>query len=142
MLKLCTYLGHPLTTTLFSSALPPSQPFGPKPFRLETMWFNDPTFPTIIQNSQNSHPYNITAAMQDFIDRVKTWNSNTFDNIFLRKKRLLARLNGIQKSICQNHSTFPVNLKKELLTGYHHILHLEEEFWALKSRIEWTLLED
>ena len=41
-----------------------------------------------------------------------------------------------------NKSTFLESLEKDLITEYQHILPLEEELWALKSCINWTLLGD
>ena len=78
--------------------------------------------------------------MEDFTHRVKSWNAKNFRNIFHRKKRLLAQFNDIQKSLYHNQSTFLECLEKDLETKYQHILWLKEEFWALKSRIEWMLL--
>ena len=105
------------------------QPLSARPFHLETMWFSNPLFPTIVQNSWNYHPYDIISAMDDFTHHVKVWNANSFGNIFhKKKKRTLARLNGIQKALCNNYNTFLKNLKNELLNEYQQILRLEEEF--------------
>lgn len=78
---------HPI---LLHTTLHITHSFKERPFRLETIWFNDPVFLTIIQNSWNNHFHNITRAMEEFTHRVKIWNSNSFRNIFHRKKRLLA----------------------------------------------------
>ena len=45
-------------------------------------------------------------------------------------------LNGIQKLLLNNKSTFLESLEKDLITEYQHILPLEEDFWALKSCIK------
>ena len=43
------------------------------------------------------------------------WNKNQFGNIFTRKKNLMSRLNGIQRSLALCPSEFLVNLEDELL---------------------------
>ena len=83
-----------------------SQPLGTRPFHLETMWFNDSSFPTIVQNSWNNHPYDIILAKNDFTHHVKVWNAKSFGNNFHKKKRTLARLNDIQKALCNNYNAF------------------------------------
>lgn len=107
---------------------PPRFMFGQHPFCLETIWFTDQSFPNLVDSSWQRHLDDISRALLDFTKHVKVWNQ-----IFHKKKRLLARLNGIQKALCHglNHSL--QTLEKKLLYDYHNILHLEEEFWALKS---------
>ena len=70
---------HPI---ILHTTLHTSQPLSTRPFHLETMWLNDPLFPTIVQNSWNNHPYDIILAKDDFTHRVKVWNANSFGNIF------------------------------------------------------------
>ncbi|XP_075636657.1 uncharacterized protein LOC142608883 [Castanea sativa] len=113
---------HPI---LLSTSPTTLHSFSPKPFRLETMWFTDPSFSSIIQNSWSTHSRDVILAMDDFTHRVKDWNSNSFGNIFHRKKRILARLSGVQKSLCFNHNPFLRNLEVELQAEYHQILTLE-----------------
>lgn len=54
---------HPI---LLHTPPPTMHNFGPKPFYLETMWFNDPFFHSVIHQSWSKHPKNIEAAMDDF----------------------------------------------------------------------------
>lgn len=76
-------------------------------------------------------------AIANFTDMVQEWNSFTFGNIFKRKKKIFARLNGIQSSFNYPASQFLHNLKHQLKLVFNHILKLEEDFWKLKSRINW-----
>ena len=59
-----------------------------------------------------------------------------------KKKRLLAKLNGIQKYLYFRPCAVFLELEKELSCHYQNILQLEEEFWALKSRLHWSTLGD
>ena len=73
--------------------------------------------------------------MSEFVDRVKKWNVEVFGNLFAKKRRVLARLKGTQKAIAKNPNDFLLNLENKLLSKYSLILMQEEEYWALKSRL-------
>ena len=73
--------------------------------------------------------------MSKFVDRVKKWNVEVFGNLFAKKRRVLARLKGTQKAIAKNPNDFLLNLENKLLSKYSLILMQEEEYWALKSRL-------
>ena len=59
-----------------------------------------------------------------------------FGNLFAKKRRVLARLKGTQKAIAENPNDFLLNLENKLLSKYSLILMQEEEYWALKSRLD------
>lgn len=65
-----------------------------------------------------------------------------FKNLYLQKKRTLARLIGIQKIPNYNNIDQLRILEKELHQDYLNIIKSEEEFWMLKSRITWLALGD
>ena len=48
---------------------------------------------------------------------------------------MLARLNGVQKALADNPCDFLMDLENQLVSEYSLILMQEEEFWALKSRL-------
>lgn len=56
---------------------------------------------------------------------------------FKKQKKLLARIFGIQSSHSYPISTFLQYLEINLLNNYNDLLRLEENFWGLKSRINW-----
>ena len=70
------------------------------------------------------------------------WNKTQFGNIFSRKKNIMAKLNGIQRSIAIIPSSFLCNLENELLKELDNVLSQEEELWALKSRVNWMIQGD
>nr|POF03307.1 hypothetical protein CFP56_46127 [Quercus suber] len=57
------------------------------PFRLETMWFNDPSFNNVVLDAWQAYPDDIIQTFKLFTNRVKIWNKETFGNIFLQKKQ-------------------------------------------------------
>ena len=98
------------------------------------MWLLHPDFYKVVQQAWVENRA-LQKAMTDFVDRVKKWNVEVFGNIFAKKRRVLARLNGVQKAIAENPNDFLLNLENQLLSEYSLILMQEEEFWALKSRL-------
>ena len=59
-----------------------------------------------------------------------------FGNIFVRKKKIAAKLTGIQVSISNRLSQYLIDLEKDLRREYAEVLRIEEEFWIMKSRVE------
>ena len=55
---------------------------------------------------------------------------------------MLARLNGTQKVLANNPTESLMRLKNQLIEEYSSILLQEEEFWALKSRINVAAIGD
>ena len=49
---------------------------------------------------------NLKVATTNFIRKAKKWNFEVFGNLFAKKKKVLARLNGTQKAL----ATIPLNL--------------------------------
>ena len=58
---------------------------------------------------------------------------------YVRKKQIMARLLGAQRAFATNPNTFLINLQNQLTNEYNEILQLEEELWAMKSRVNWTI---
>ncbi|XP_061993650.1 uncharacterized protein LOC133711562 [Rosa rugosa] len=67
------------------------------------------------------------------------WNKDVFGHLFQRKRRLLARIGGIQKARdrYENHSL--INLEAGLIQDYENIRDQENLFWRQKSRDKWLL---
>ena len=62
-----------------------------------------------------------------------------FGNLFHRKKLKLARLRDAQIALSNNPNNFLSCLEQELRTELAKVSKLEEEFWAMKSRITWLV---
>ena len=65
-----------------------------------------------------------------------------FGNLLDRKKRTFARLRGVQIALSNNPKNFLIHLEQELRIELAEVLKLEEEFWAMKSRITWLVEGD
>lgn len=53
-------------------------------------------------------------AVNAFTTKVSAWNKDVFGNIFWKKRRLLARLGGIQKALKDYSSHGLLDLEKQL----------------------------
>lgn len=104
--------------------------------RFEPMWNIDPSFPKIVQSSWIKEKiYSI--CIIDFQKNASLWNVTHFGNLFQKKKRLIHRLNGIQKHLSKKYSPFLLQLQHSLYIEYFNILNQEDIFWKLKSRVNW-----
>lgn len=108
----------------------------PKPFRMEPMWCNHPSFRNLVNQffATNS---DLLTSINHFQKECVHCNKSTFGNIFKKLRVIRARLEGIQKSDNYYHSSFLQNLEKDLCEKYDSLLKAEKDFWITKSRITW-----
>lgn len=68
-------------------------------------------------------------ALAGLATQLKEWNKVVFGNIFQKKKRVLARLGGVQKAITWRGNPYLYKLEETLSTEYRQILYQEEIHW-------------
>ncbi|KAK4710478.1 hypothetical protein R3W88_004991 [Solanum pinnatisectum] len=84
---------------------------GIRPFRLKPMCF---------------YPHNdLPQAIITFKDNTTIWNRNVFGNIFSKMRKIVARIDGIQKSRHYPHTPFLHDLESTLLCEYNTILKID-----------------
>lgn len=108
---------------------------------METMWASHPDFPSIIENVWHNSP-SLINTIEEFKTKTQNWNKNTFGNIINKKKFIILRLEGIHRSSNYPYSHFLLQLEHELISEFNLTLKHEEEFWRLKSRIDWLQEND
>lgn len=96
-----------------------------RPFRFQTMWLMHPEFPKFVKDSWDQDQA-LSEAITNFTRKAKQWNVDVFGNIFNRKKRVIARLNGAQKALANHPNEFLVQLEKDLIEEYALIRRQEE----------------
>lgn len=101
------------------------------------MWIHHPDFPNVVKKALELEP-NLGVAIKNFIESAKQWNRLVFGNLFIWKRRVLARLYGVQKALVNGPNQFLIQLERDLTEEYSAIMQQEEEFWALKSRLNWA----
>ena len=112
-----------------------------RPFRFQPMWMSHPLFPKAVADSWTEDgPLKLT--VEKFTADVKIWNREVFGDIFQRKKRIEARLRGIQTRIAEGPNSHLLNLESHLRKEYFEVIQHEEEFWSVKSRYNWLIHGD
>ena len=112
-----------------------------RPFRFQTMWLLHHDFHRIVREAW-PEGVPLKVATTNFTRKAKKWNYEVFGNLFARKKRVLAKLNGTQKALAENPTESFIRLENQLIEEYSFILLQEEELWALKSRINVVAFRD
>ncbi|KAK8639519.1 hypothetical protein V6N13_137894 [Hibiscus sabdariffa] len=84
----------------------------------------------------------MSVTLQSFVKAADAWNKTIFGYVGTKKRMLMARLRGIQKSLCCHPSRFLRRLEPELLVDLEHLLDQEELLWRQKSRSDWISLGD
>ncbi|KAL7246982.1 hypothetical protein ACSBR2_001986 [Camellia fascicularis] len=105
-----------------------------RPFRMEAAWLTHPTFETLVQQSWNFTEKDLPLTIDRFVAVTTTWNREAFGNIFWNKKRVLARLHGIQQALSLTSNPFLEQLESHLIIEYNKLLLQEEVLWYQKSR--------
>ncbi|CAL8168851.1 unnamed protein product [Prunus armeniaca] len=108
-----------------------------RPFRFEAMWLQHENFQDVFYASWGSVIGSALDKSYALIAPLKQWNIQVFGHLRQRKNRLLARIDGIQKSLCLGPNRFLCNLEPELVKEFNDVLEQEAVFWRQKSRVNW-----
>lgn len=108
----------------------------PKPFRFLASWLTDKRFESLVSSIWQPD-MNYLQSTKHFVEEALLWNSNVFGNIFKRKNRLLARIEGIQHALKTHHSNNLIQLECQLKKELEEVLTQEELLWYQRSRREW-----
>lgn len=112
-----------------------------RPFRFQEFWLSDTSFPSIVSKAWHNNRV-LVESIDSFSKEATLWNKNRFGNINYKKKRILARLYGIQKALSNCPSASLLTLKKQLLWDLDLVLNQERDLWLLKSRVNWMIQGD
>ena len=64
-----------------------------RPFRFQSFWLSDPSFPSVV-NKAWQQPRRLMEAIDDFSRQASLWNKNQFGNIFKKRKEFWLDLMG------------------------------------------------
>ncbi|KAK4729525.1 hypothetical protein R3W88_022513 [Solanum pinnatisectum] len=107
-----------------------------KIFRFESMWLRHPDFSNVVRKTWGNNK-SYSNALENFTKATRIWNRKTFGNIFKQTKDVLKRINELQRMDENYKKPFHIYLEEKLIKEYNEILKREEEFWKLKSRVQW-----
>lgn len=118
---------HPL---LLQPTVASARSHSDRQFRLLTAWFSHPSFADLVQRfwcDRGRVP--LMDIMQQFCTTLSTWNKHVFGNIFERKRRLRARLLGLQRTLYHQNSKQLRLLETSLRKDLDATLAQEESLW-------------
>ncbi|KAL5813436.1 hypothetical protein ACOSQ3_024195 [Xanthoceras sorbifolium] len=121
----------PIFLNLYSVHIPSSYL---KPFRFEAMWTSQAEYNGFVSKCWNRNVGSFSEKLNALALNLKDWNRDSFCCIFRRKRILLARILGIQKSLSCNYNSSLVSLEFQLSSEYNDIINQEEMFWLQKFR--------
>ncbi|KAH9666802.1 putative ribonuclease H protein [Citrus sinensis] len=112
-----------------------------RPFRFLAAWLTHEHFNNFVKRMWNPQSH-YSAAASHFVQEVQVWNRDVFGNIFQRKRRLMARINGIQATLEKYSSRSLRRLEARLRNELEMVMSQEEILWLQKSRKDWLLHGD
>ncbi|KAH1037965.1 hypothetical protein J1N35_039708 [Gossypium stocksii] len=65
--------------------------------------------------------------IRDFTSFLRDWNRTSFGNVFNKKKKILACINGVQRALANDPNEFLFKLQQTLAKDYMDILKQEED---------------
>ncbi|PKI51404.1 hypothetical protein CRG98_028200 [Punica granatum] len=110
---------------------------GSRPFRYLAAWNEHPDFNRLLSSTWDN-TLELPSNLQTFRDHVQLWNKEVFGHILGRKRRLLARLQGVQRAIHTRPHRHLRELEESLSKDLEDILAQKEILWFQKSRTEWV----
>ncbi|KAL5789177.1 hypothetical protein ACOSQ2_004065 [Xanthoceras sorbifolium] len=105
-----------------------------KPFRFQAMWLKSNNFSNVVSNAWGYRNMEIGEKVGLLSKHLIQWNKNEFRCIFKNKRRLLARIQGIQNILSRSFRFSLDKLEKKLIHDYNTIVEQEEIFWLQKFR--------
>ncbi|PRQ56922.1 putative endonuclease/exonuclease/phosphatase [Rosa chinensis] len=107
------------------------------PFRFQAMWFSHTNYSEFVSNSWNGLHGEFHSKIMCLSSAISKWNREVFGHLFQKKRRILARIGGIQKACDKHENPFLLRLEAELIHDYENILNQQNLFWKQKSRDKW-----
>ena len=101
------------------------------------MWLKHEGFGDLVRHMWVNRGGDIMGKVSSLSDKLKEWNRESFGCIFHNKRRLLARLQGAQRSLGERFRPGLTKLELKLRKEYNLIIEQEEIFWLQKSRNSW-----
>ena len=96
------------------------------------------SFPNVVSSAWCCNR-KLVESIEAFSKEATLWNRNHFGNIHQKKRKIMARIYGVQKAISNWPSSSLFNLENQLHQELEGVLDQERDLWMLKSRINWLV---
>lgn len=104
-----------------------------RPFRFMVNWLADATFAGVVQRSW-AEEVKWEQGVRNFHSQAAAWNRECCGNIFHQKRRIMARMEGIDKKLEEGQNRGLEKLRTKLWQEYQDILVHEDGFWYQRAR--------
>lgn len=112
-----------------------------RPFCFLAAWTTHPFFSQFFKDHWR-YGSDLNSSLQKLSSALLDWNKSIFWDIFQRKKRLWARIAGVQKSLDEQVTKQFLKLEAKLKKELDLVLFQEELLWFQKSREDWIHFGD
>ncbi|CAL1381890.1 unnamed protein product [Linum trigynum] len=125
---------NPILTTIASQGqLSPDS----RPFKFEAAWFTHSDFLNFVAGTWDDNS-SFPEALSNLATKLKEWNSNVFGNIQQKKRRLLARIRGVELRLADSFTPGLGKLHSKLEDELDKVLEQEELMWFQRAREQWV----
>lgn len=114
---------------------------GLESFKFQAMWFSYPDFQEVVRDAWKEER-DVRTNAHGVAEALKEWNKKVFCNINARKRRVLARLEGVQRKLAGGAHKHLIKLDRKLREEMEEVLYHEEIMWFQKSREQWITSGD
>ncbi|KAL8143344.1 hypothetical protein V2J09_016376 [Rumex salicifolius] len=121
---------------------PPAASSGDRPFRFLAAWTLSEEFKEIVAAGWNSDSGSLADSLSKLTESLQTWNRRSFGNIFYRKRKLRARIEGARQKLCEVPSQRLLNIERRLCSELEEVLAQEQLLWFQKSRANFLIAGD
>ncbi|PNX92648.1 hypothetical protein L195_g015788 [Trifolium pratense] len=112
-------------------------PVASRQFRFESAWLMDNTYNDMLASSWKQDK-SVVQNLSNVQNDLKRWKFQTFEQVLRKKKEIMARIEGIQRSIqSATNSRGRWRLEYKLQSELRDILRKEELMWFQRSRAKW-----
>ncbi|KAL8141026.1 hypothetical protein V2J09_007047 [Rumex salicifolius] len=121
---------------------PPEVATGNRPFRFLAAWTLSDNFKDIVSTSWSRENTPLSSCLSRLTEDLQTWNRRSFGNVFHKKRKLLARIEGVRRKLCVNPSSRLLILERHLCREFDVVLEQEQLIWFQKSRAKFLIEGD
>ena len=110
-------------------------------FKFQSAWLTHLNFNNVVKKQwKDNIPF--TQNIIQLSAALWEWNRNQFGNVFQRKRKLWARLEGVQRKLTKKKIFGMIKLERKIQKELETTLQREELIWYQRSREDWIASGD
>ncbi|CAL1380726.1 unnamed protein product [Linum trigynum] len=108
-----------------------------EPFRFEAAWLLHPQFKDFVQASWNKDSA-FQETLSDLVGKLQQWKTEVFGSTFPKKRRLVARLQGVTDRLANSFNPGLMKLQIKLEKELDLTIAQEELYWYQRANEKWV----